>query len=136
MQFSCGRGIDLRRVPGAGDFKIGILEVLATTEKKRSTDVCWERTDAERWRFRECAESVSKLLACLNEMGLAFAVWGSRPTLSGGRRSALKLAAHLTRSENQASFYILREPTTGLHFDDIANCWGVSPVVESGASLW
>jgi excinuclease ABC subunit A len=48
----------------------------------------------------------------------------------------LKLAAHLTRSENQGILYILDEPTTGLHFDDIAKLLGAfRRLLESGASL-
>src|SRR5207302_2416083 len=79
---------------------------------------------------------VSKLRV-LNEIGLGYLRLGqSATTLSGGEAQRLKLAAHLTRSENQGVLYILDEPTTGLHFDDIAKLLGAfRRLLESGASL-
>jgi excinuclease ABC subunit A len=60
----------------------------------------------------------------------------SATTLSGGEAQRLKLAAHLTRTENQGILYILDEPTTGLHFDDIAKLLAAfRKLLESGASL-
>jgi excinuclease ABC subunit A len=56
--------------------------------------------------------------------------------LSGGEAQRLKLAAHLTRTENQGLLYILDEPTTGLHFDDITKLLAAfRKLLESGASL-
>ena len=79
---------------------------------------------------------VSKLRV-LNEIGLGYLRLGqSATTLSGGEAQRLKLAAHLTRSENQGVLYILDEPTTGLHFDDIAKLLAAfRRLLESGASL-
>jgi excinuclease ABC subunit A len=73
----------------------------------------------------------------LNEIGLGYLRLGqSGTTLSGGEAQRLKLAAHLTRTENQGVLYILDEPTTGLHFDDIAKLLGAfRKLLESGASL-
>ena len=60
----------------------------------------------------------------------------SATTLSGGEAQRLKLASHLTRSENKEILYILDEPTTGLHFDDIAKLLAAfRKLLESGASL-
>jgi excinuclease ABC subunit A len=79
---------------------------------------------------------VSKLRV-LNEIGLGYLRLGqSATTLSGGEAQRLKLAAHLTRTENQGILYILDEPTTGLHFDDIAKLLAAfRKLLESGASL-
>jgi len=73
----------------------------------------------------------------LNEVGLGYLRLGqSATTLSGGEAQRLKLAAHLTRSENRGVLYILDEPTTGLHFDDIAKLLAAfRRLLESGASL-
>jgi excinuclease ABC subunit A len=73
----------------------------------------------------------------LNEIGLGYLRLGqSATTLSGGEAQRLKLAAHLTRTENHGVLYILDEPTTGLHFDDIAKLLAAfRKLLESGASL-
>jgi excinuclease ABC subunit A len=80
---------------------------------------------------------VTSKLRVLNEIGLGYLRLGqSGTTLSGGEAQRLKLAAHLTRSENQGVLYILDEPTTGLHFDDIAKLLAAfRKLLESGASL-
>ena len=86
--------------------------------------------------FMGVPKVVSKLRV-LNEIGLGYLRLGqSATTLSGGEAQRLKLAAHLTRTENQGVLYILDEPTTGLHFDDIAKLLAAfRKLLESGASL-
>jgi excinuclease ABC subunit A len=80
---------------------------------------------------------VTTKLRVLNEIGLGYLRLGqSATTLSGGEAQRLKLASHLTRTENQGILYILDEPTTGLHFDDIAKLLAAfRKLLESGASL-
>jgi excinuclease ABC subunit A len=80
---------------------------------------------------------VTSKLRILNEIGLGYLRLGqSATTLSGGEAQRLKLAAHLARTENQGILYILDEPTTGLHFDDIAKLLAAfRKLLESGASL-
>jgi excinuclease ABC subunit A len=79
---------------------------------------------------------ISKLRV-LSEIGLGYLRLGqSATTLSGGEAQRLKLAAHLTRTDNRGILYILDEPTTGLHFDDIAKLLAAfRKLLESGASL-
>jgi excinuclease ABC subunit A len=80
---------------------------------------------------------ITTKLKILNEIGLGYLRLGqSATTLSGGEAQRLKLAAHLTRTENLGILYILDEPTTGLHFDDIAKLLAAfRKLLESGASL-
>jgi excinuclease ABC subunit A len=80
---------------------------------------------------------VTSKLRVLNEIGLGYLRLGqSATTLSGGEAQRLKLASHLTRTENHGILYILDEPTTGLHYDDIAKLLAAfRKLLESGASL-
>jgi excinuclease ABC subunit A len=86
--------------------------------------------------FINVPKVISKLRV-LNEIGLGYLRLGqSATTLSGGEAQRLKLASHLSRTENQGILYILDEPTTGLHFDDIAKLLAAfRKLLESGASL-
>jgi excinuclease ABC subunit A len=86
--------------------------------------------------FINVPKVISKLRV-LNEIGLGYLRLGqSATTLSGGEAQRLKLASHLTRSENKELLYILDEPTTGLHFDDITKLLAAfRKLLESGASL-
>jgi excinuclease ABC subunit A len=115
-------------------FKSSILEV--RYHGKNVHDVL-EMTVREALAFFVNVPKVVSKLRVLNEIGLGYLRLGqSATTLSGGEAQRLKLAAHLTRSENQGVLYILDEPTTGLHFDDIAKLLGAfRRLLESGASL-
>jgi len=115
-------------------FKSSILEV--QYHGKNVHDVL-EMTVREALAFFVNVPKVVSKLRVLNEVGLGYLRLGqSATTLSGGEAQRLKLAAHLTRSENQGVLYILDEPTTGLHFDDIAKLLGAfRRLLESGASL-
>jgi len=86
--------------------------------------------------FVNVPKIVSKL-RILNEIGLGYLRLGqSATTLSGGEAQRLKLAAHLTSTDNDGILYILDEPTTGLHFDDIAKLLAAfRKLLEGGASL-
>ena len=84
-------------------------------------DVLQMRVDAA-LAFFDAVPKVRRGLAALREAGLGYATLGqSSTTLSGGESQRVKLAAELSRAESGRALLILDEPTTGLHFDDVAN---------------
>jgi len=115
-------------------FKSGVLEVLY--HGKSIHDVL-QLTVREALVFFINVPKVISKLRVLNEIGLGYLRLGqSATTLSGGEAQRLKLASHLSRTENQGILYILDEPTTGLHFDDIAKLLtAFRKLLDSGASL-
>jgi excinuclease ABC subunit A len=115
-------------------FKTSVLDV--RYHGKNVHDVL-QMTVREALAFFVNVPKVVSKLRVLNEIGLGYLRLGqSATTLSGGEAQRLKLAAHLTRTENQGILYILDEPTTGLHFDDIAKLLAAfRKLLESGASL-
>jgi excinuclease ABC subunit A len=71
-------------------------------------------------QFFENFPQIVRLLASLQEVGLGYLSLGqSSTTLSGGEAQRVKLATELARVDTGNTLYILDEPTTGLHFDDI-----------------
>jgi excinuclease ABC subunit A len=85
--------------------------------------------------FSATPKLVAKLNV-LNDVGLGYLRLGqSATTLSGGEAQRVKLAAHLAQATSAGTLYIFDEPTTGLHFDDIAKLLDAfERLIRSGAS--
>ncbi len=115
-------------------FKSGVLEV--RYHGKNIHEVL-QLTVREALAFFVNVPKIVSKLRVLNEIGLGYLRLGqSATTLSGGEAQRLKLAAHLSRTDNEGILYILDEPTTGLHFDDIAKLLSAfRKLLEGGASL-
>jgi excinuclease ABC subunit A len=78
-------------------------------------------TVEEAVRFFERIPSLNKILGLLDEVGLGYIRLGQpATTLSGGEAQRIKLASELKKKSTGRTFYILDEPTTGLHFDDVS----------------
>lgn len=74
--------------------------------------------DAE--RFFESIPSIHRRMKTLNEVGLGYISLGQQATtLSGGEAQRVKLSEELSKRDSGNTLYILDEPTTGLHFEDI-----------------
>jgi len=115
-------------------FKSGVLEV---RYHGKNVHEVLQLTVREALAFFVNAPKVVSKLRILNEIGLGYLRLGqSATTLSGGEAQRLKLAAHLCRTDNEGVLYILDEPTTGLHFDDIAKLLSAfRKLLDGGASL-
>ena len=87
--------------------------------------------------FFEAHTSISRHLRTLNEVGLGYVRLGQpATTLSGGEAQRVKLATELQRRSTGRTMYVLDEPTTGLHFEDIRKLLGVlHQLVDQGNSV-
>jgi excinuclease ABC subunit A len=115
-------------------YKTSVLDV--TYKEKNIHDVL-QMTVREALAFFAAHPKVTSKLHVLEEVGLGYLRLGqSGTTLSGGEAQRLKLAAHLTRQDNNGILYIFDEPTTGLHFDDIQKLLtAFRKLIEGGASV-
>jgi excinuclease ABC subunit A len=99
-------------------FKPQVLEV---KYRGRGVDQVLDMTVREALTFFANSPKVLRRLQVLDEIGLGYLRLGQpATTLSGGEAQRIKIAAHLSTNTGDRVLYILDEPTTGLHFDDIA----------------
>jgi len=95
-------------------------ETLSVKYKGKSIADVLEMTVAEAVEFFKDIPKIKKVLQTLNEVGLGYIKLGQQaPTLSGGEAQRVKLATELSKRGTGKTLYLLDEPTTGLHFEDI-----------------
>ena len=87
--------------------------------------------------FFESVPTIARYLKTLCDVGLGYVRLGqSAPTLSGGEAQRVKLATELQRRSTGRTIYVLDEPTTGLHFEDVNKLLGVlNRLVDSGNTV-
>ncbi|MEW7291915.1 excinuclease ABC subunit UvrA [Aquimarina sp. 2304DJ70-9] len=95
-------------------------ETLEIRYKGKSISDVLEMTINEACMFFEHIPKISRKLKTIQNVGLGYITLGQQSTtLSGGEAQRIKLATELSKRDTGNTFYILDEPTTGLHFEDI-----------------
>jgi excinuclease ABC subunit A len=115
-------------------FKAQVLEV---KYRGRSVHQVLDMTVREALSFFSGSPKVLRRLHVLDEIGLGYLRLGQpATTLSGGEAQRIKIAAHLASKTSDRLLYIMDEPTTGLHFDDIAKLLAaLRKLLQAGHSL-
>ncbi|MGA1632198.1 MAG: excinuclease ABC subunit UvrA, partial [Phycisphaerales bacterium] len=95
-------------------------ETLEVKFRGKSIADILDLTIEEAVEFFEAHPKVVRMLACLRDVGLGYVQLGqASTTLSGGEAQRVKLASELGLANSGRTLYVLDEPTTGLHFDDV-----------------
>ena len=101
-------------------------DTLAVKYKGKNINDVLEMPISEAYEFFESIPSIAQKLKAMVDVGLGYVRLGqSAVTLSGGESQRMKLAAELAKKGTGNTLYILDEPTTGLHFEDIKVLLGV-----------
>jgi excinuclease ABC subunit A len=95
-------------------------ETLDIRYKNKNISDILDMTVEDAVQFFEAVPSIHRKIKALNDVGLGYITLGqSSTTISGGEAQRVKLASELCKISTGQTFYILDEPTTGLHFEDI-----------------
>ena len=112
-------------------------DTLAVRYKGKNINDVLEMPISEAYEFFENIPTIAPKLKAMVDVGLGYVRLGqSAVMLSGGESQRMKLAAELSRKSTGNTLYILDEPTTGLHFDDIKVLMDVlQQIVEQGNTV-
>jgi len=112
-------------------------ETLEIRYKGKSISDVLEMTIQEATSFFEHIPKLYRKLKTIKDVGLGYVTLGQQSTtLSGGEAQRIKLAAELSKRDTGNTFYILDEPTTGLHFEDIRVLMDVlNKLVDKGNTI-
>lgn len=112
-------------------------ETLEIRYKGKSIADVLEMTIREATSFFEHIPKLYRKLKTIKDVGLGYVTLGQQSTtLSGGEAQRIKLAAELSKRDTGNTFYILDEPTTGLHFEDIRVLMDVlNKLVDKGNTI-
>ncbi len=112
-------------------------ETLEVKIRSKSISDVLDMTVNEGLEFFENIPNVARKLKLMQDVGLGYIKIGQpSPTLSGGEAQRVKLASELGKRSTGKTLYILDEPTTGLHFEDVSKLMGVlHRLVDGGNTL-
>jgi len=112
-------------------------ETLEVTFKEKNISDVLEMSVEEALKFFKDIPIIKNKLQLLSDVGLSYMKLGqSSTTLSGGEAQRVKLAEELSKRDTGKTLYILDEPTTGLHFDDIKKLLNIlNLLVEKGNTV-
>jgi excinuclease ABC subunit A len=112
-------------------------ETLEVHYKGKTVSDVLDMSIEEAAEFFAAIPAIARHLITLNEVGLGYVRLGQpAPTLSGGEAQRVKLASELQKRSTGRTVYVLDEPTTGLHFEDIRKLLEVlSSLVDKGNSV-
>lgn len=112
-------------------------ETLEILYKGKSISDVLEMSVEDAAVYFENIPSISRKMQTLNSVGLGYIRLGQQATtLSGGEAQRVKLAEELSKKDTGNTFYIMDEPTTGLHFQDIQHLIDViNKLVEKGNTV-
>lgn len=112
-------------------------ETLEVQYKDKNIAQILDMTVSEALEFFSAIPKIKRKLQTIEDVGLGYVSLGQpATTLSGGEAQRMKLASELHRQSNGKSFYILDEPTTGLHMDDVKRLLAVlQRLVDAGNTV-
>ncbi|MEJ2537991.1 MAG: ATP-binding cassette domain-containing protein, partial [Calditrichia bacterium] len=119
---------------GGKRYKPMVLDVYF---KGKNINEVLDLTVDQAYEFFSDHPAIIRKLQILKDVGLGYLKLGQpATTLSGGEAQRIKLAAHLSQKNQKDILFIFDEPTTGLHFDDIAKLLGAfDQLIKQGASV-